>query len=104
MFEIPRRGRQARNFTTNFPKILDLKSSSEQIFYENWSWLPLSRIQDHVHPDDQTQPTFEMSKMFARIICQTIEWEVNYFNAKEKSYVSFYFLVRVSKTSWFGRP
>ena len=32
MFENPRRGRQARNFTTNVPKILDFKSSSEQIF------------------------------------------------------------------------
>ena len=32
MFENPRRGRQARNFTTNAPKILDLKSSFEQIF------------------------------------------------------------------------
>ena len=32
MFENPKRGRQARNFTTNAPKILDLKSSSEQIF------------------------------------------------------------------------
>ena len=32
MFENPRRGRQARNFTTNAPKIRDLKSSSEQIF------------------------------------------------------------------------
>ena len=32
-----------------------------------------SPIKDYVHPDDQTQPTFEMSKMFARIICQTIE-------------------------------
>ena len=32
MFENPRRGRQARNFTTNAPKILGLKSSSEQIF------------------------------------------------------------------------
>ena len=32
MFENPRRGRQARNFTTNAPKILDLKSSSKQIF------------------------------------------------------------------------
>jgi len=31
-FENPRRGRQARNLTTNVPKILDLKSSSEQIF------------------------------------------------------------------------
>ena len=34
MFENPRRGRQARNFTTNVPKILDLKSSSEQTFSE----------------------------------------------------------------------
>ena len=32
MFENPRRGRQARHFTTSVPKILDLKSSSEQIF------------------------------------------------------------------------
>ena len=32
MFENPRRGRLARNFTTNVPKILDLKSSSEHIF------------------------------------------------------------------------
>ena len=32
IFENPRSGRQARNFTTNAPKILDLKSSSEQIF------------------------------------------------------------------------
>ena len=32
MFENPRRGRKARNFTTNAPKILGLKSSSEQIF------------------------------------------------------------------------
>ena len=32
MFENPRRGRQASTFTTNVPKILDFKSSSEQIF------------------------------------------------------------------------
>ena len=32
MFENPRRGRQATTFTTNAPKILDLKSSSQQIF------------------------------------------------------------------------
>ena len=37
MFENPRRGRQARNFTTNVPKILDLKSSSEQIFFRKSS-------------------------------------------------------------------
>ena len=42
MFENPRRGRQARNLTKNVPKILDLKSSSEQIFSENWRWVPLN--------------------------------------------------------------
>ena len=37
MFENLRRGRQARNFTTNVPKILDLKSSFEQIFFRKLS-------------------------------------------------------------------
>ena len=37
MPENPRRGRQARNFTTNVPKILDLKSCSEQIFFRKLS-------------------------------------------------------------------
>ena len=37
MFENPRRSRQARNFTTNVSKILDLKSSSEQIFFRKLS-------------------------------------------------------------------
>ena len=37
MFENPRRGRQARNFTENDPKILDLKSSSEQINFRTLS-------------------------------------------------------------------
>ena len=37
MFENPKRGREARNFTTNVPKILDLKSSSEQIFFRKLS-------------------------------------------------------------------
>ena len=36
-FENPRRGRQARNFTTNVRKILALKSSSEQIFFRKLS-------------------------------------------------------------------
>ena len=44
MFENPRRGRQARNFTTNVPKILDRKSSSEQIFSGNCRWVPLKYI------------------------------------------------------------
>ena len=35
MFENPRRGRQGRNFTKNVPKVLDLKSSPQQIFSEN---------------------------------------------------------------------
>ena len=34
MFKHHRTGRQARNFTTNVPKILDLKSFFEQIFSE----------------------------------------------------------------------
>ena len=41
MFENPRTGRQARNFKRNVPKILDLKSSSEQMFSESWRWVPL---------------------------------------------------------------
>ena len=44
MFENPRRGRQARNFKINVPKILDLKSSSEQTFSENCRWVPLSYL------------------------------------------------------------
>ena len=48
MFENLRRGRQARNFKTNVPKILELKSSSEQIFSENWRWVPLiNRVPGH---------------------------------------------------------
>ena len=41
--------------------------------------------------------TLTMSKMFARIICQTIELEVDYFTTKENCYFGFYFLVRISK-------
>ena len=37
MFEDHRRGRKARNFTKNVSKILDLKSSSEQIFFRKLS-------------------------------------------------------------------
>ena len=37
MLENPSRGMQARNFTTNVPKILDLKSTSEQIFFQKLS-------------------------------------------------------------------
>ena len=44
MFENPRRGRQARNFTSNVPKIVDLKSSSEQLFSQNCRWVPLMHL------------------------------------------------------------
>ena len=37
MFKNPRRGRQARHFTTNVSKTLDLKSSSERIFFRKLS-------------------------------------------------------------------
>ena len=33
-----------RNFTTNVPKILDRKPSSEQIFSENFRWVPLYHV------------------------------------------------------------
>ena len=43
IFENPRRG-TARNFTTNVPKILDLKSSSEQVLSKNCRWVPLPKM------------------------------------------------------------
>ena len=38
---VPKRGGQARNFTTNVLKILDLETSLEQIFSKNCRRLPL---------------------------------------------------------------
>ena len=43
--------------------------------------------------------TVTMNKMFAGIICQTIEREVDFSTAKKKCCFGFYFLVRVSKAS-----
>ena len=43
-FENTGRGRQARNLTTNVPKILDLKSSSEQVLSKNCRWVPLPKM------------------------------------------------------------
>ena len=48
MFENPSRGRQARNFTKNIPKILDLKSSSEEIFSKNYRWVPLRNFMNRI--------------------------------------------------------
>ena len=41
MSENPRGGRQARNFTTNVPKILDLNRLPNRYFSENCRWVPL---------------------------------------------------------------
>jgi len=59
MFENPRRGRQGRNFTTNVPKILVLKSSSEQIFSRK---LPLGA------PEKASQSVGKTSKPDGRVI------------------------------------
>ena len=40
-FEDPRRSRQARIFNNKYSEILDLKSSSEQIFSNNCRCVPL---------------------------------------------------------------
>ena len=63
MFENPRRGRQARNFTTNVPKILDLKSSSEQIFSENCRWVSLINWQ----PSSERR---QENACYKRLICK----------------------------------
>ena len=77
MFQNPRTGRQAKNFTTNASKILDLKSSSEQIFSENLRWVPLGTptsqdrfgLRQLLWPDYSTYKSFDSStkvRKFAR--------------------------------------
>ena len=56
MFENPRRGGQARNFTTSVPKILVLKLSSEQIFSRK---LPLGAPDANVVRIKRTQQISE---------------------------------------------
>ena len=69
MFENPSLGgRQARDFTTNVPKILDLISSSEQIFSENCRWVPLlsdegQAVDTEVLKGDRTQSCFRMAQL-----------------------------------------
>ena len=69
LFENPRRGRQARNFTTNVPKILDLKSSSEQIFSENCRWVPLITL------SSRTKNSFYEFKDLLRCLPRGKIWE-----------------------------
>ena len=91
MFENPRRGRQARNLTTNVPKILDLKSSSEQIFSENCRWVPLnednarkviadvnsSATDDSSHEKTAESATAECADYTTRITSDAKEQPVN---------------------------
>ena len=91
MFENPRRDGQARNFTTNVSKILDLKSSSEQIFSENCRWVPLnediarkvfedvnsSGTDDSSHEKIAESATAECADYATRITSDTKEQPVN---------------------------
>ena len=58
MFEHPRSGRQARNFTTNVPKILVLKTSSEQIFSRK---LPLGAPDAFAHLLEESAKNIHVS-------------------------------------------
>ena len=97
MFENPRRGRQARNFTTNVPKILDLKLSSEQRHSENCRWVPLSFpcmnrnfviFQDKIY----TKLFFLVNKPTNcghTVLLIHIIWHVNAFEMEVKNYCAF---------------
>ena len=79
-------------------KRLIIPLQKELLFY-NWRLFLVRVIRKILIPS--VRMTLTMSKMFPRIICQTIESEVNYSTArKKKCYFGFYFLVRVSKTSY----
>ena len=73
MFENPRRGRQARNFTTNVPKILDLKLSSEQIFSENWRWVPLLPLGKQYVSEGKWELTGQVDFNFFPALCKLME-------------------------------
>ena len=72
-FENPRRGRQARNLTTNVPKILDLKSSSEQIFSKNCRWVPrlldYNRTSNNGHSLQRPLSSVPKVALVERFIC-----------------------------------
>ena len=75
--ENPRGGREARNFTTNVPEILDFKSSSEQIFCKTWRWVPLiSWGVNIIHKQDASfEGTLStINFMFIDLSCQLLRW------------------------------
>ena len=76
MFENPRRGRQARNLTINVPKIPGLKSSSEQVFSENWRWVPLTDRSTKLDKEEQNMKwkkeiCLELRAYFCELTCKT---------------------------------
>ena len=79
MFENSRRGRQARNFTTNVPKILDLKSSSEQIFSRK---LPLGA------PDIMMSAGWSNERTFQQYYHKPAESEFNFDEIILKSFAT----------------
>ena len=106
MFENPRRGRQAGNFTINVPKILDLKSSSEQIFFPKivvgCLWPITTYRRDLLNPLKKACVSWEVNKSFVRwqnnCLCQTnklyVSWELYVKFQREKHWLmkSFAFI------------
>ena len=75
MFENPRRGRQARNFTRNVPKILDLKSAEncENCFLVNIIWSERGKLNIQA-----TQACFSSINISTIIVSSIfISWQTN---------------------------
>ena len=67
-FENPRRGRQARNFSEKDPKILDLKSSSEQIIFRKLSLgAPVKCIAIATHEGSPCRPVTIFCSLFEAV-------------------------------------
>ena len=78
LLENPRRGMQARNFTTNVPKILDLKSSSEQIFSRK---LSLGAPETSVTIGVQVKSAKNTALLSQQSSCKCTSSTENYFNS-----------------------
>ena len=108
MFENPRRVRQARNFTTNVPKILVLKSSSEQIFSRK---LPLGAPASGLHSLHSAQSFFYFSPGFRYLLCWPPGRRIGLVCTRRFSFHEFYnfllikFLIFISfwKTVFYPR-
>ena len=82
MFENPRRGRQASNFTTNVPKILDLKSSSEQIFFRKLSLgAPVNSFSYFSAKQWNALPDFFRTSFFCRLNTDLTQRHFNHLTA-----------------------